>query len=126
MKLAAIAQILHGDRVAIIGRSIFIGFMPAENYGIMLREPFGGTPIDHELPGWRRTTFMLAVRAPNFAEGDALMKAAMASLDFMQPRQVGDIRFNYCRPMNEPLFFPTTLGGNVEFLVNIDANYILG
>ncbi len=126
MNLEAIAQILHDERVAIIGKSIFIQHMPAEHYGILLRQPFGGTPIDHELPGYRNTHFMLAVRAATYKEGKVLIDAALAALTFDQPREVNGTHFYYCRPKNEPLFYPTTLGGNVEFLVNIDAAYVSG
>lgn len=124
MNLEGVAQILEQAGVAVQGENLFINFMPTDTTGILLRDPFGGTPIDHELPGYRRTSFMLIVRLPEYQAARELMSAAVDALT-MQGRETGGMRINYMRPRSEPQTYQPSPGGLIEMITNIDCSYVL-
>lgn len=125
MNLEMIAAKLQDDSVGVIGKTIFINHMPVKTeVGILLRPPYIGTPIDYELPKYRRTKFNLSVRGKNYSEANALVKAAMVSLTF-EDALLSDCQVLYVRPMTEPVSFPISDGGLVEFLVIFEAVYVI-
>jgi hypothetical protein len=124
MNLEGVVEILEAQGVATPGKDLFINFMPADKVGLLLRPPFGGTPIDHELPGYRSTSFMLVVRHPNPSLGKELMAAATAALT-IDNAVAGNMRINYMRPRTEPLVYQPSAGGNIELITDIDASYVL-
>lgn len=124
MNLEGVVEILEAAGVATPGRDLFINFMPADKVGVLLRPPFGGTPIDHELPGYRSTSFMLVVRHPNPTVGKTLMADATAALT-MDNAIAGAMHINYMRAQTEPQIYQPSAGGNIELITNIDASYVL-
>lgn len=125
MNLVGVAQYLEDEGVATRGISVFVNNMPAGcDQGLLMRHPFGGTEIDHELPGYRKTSFMLIARAKDFETVDALMVEATTALTVSEADLPG-MRVNYMRPRNEPLPFANTDAGNIELLVHMDACYVI-
>lgn len=125
MNLEMIADKLQNDGVGNKGKTIFINHMPVEaTAGVLLRPPYVGTPIDYELPGYRKTKFNAAVRGKNYREADILAKKVMESLTFYEAQMPGlDVR--YVRPITEPVSFPVSEGSMVEFLVIFEAVYVI-
>lgn len=125
MNLNTLAEKLQSDGVGVTGKTIFINHMPTKvEKGVLLRPAYVGTPIDYELPDYRVTRFSVAVRAKDFADGEALMRSVMSSLTLTEIQLSGmDIR--YVRPRTEPVPFPLTVGGMFEFLVIFDAVYVI-
>lgn len=123
MKLEAIAQRLQTTGVGTQGKDIHIGHMPAERDGILLRQPFGGSDIDHELPGWRQTSFQLVVRGKSFKDTQALIKNAVVQLTMLES-PCSTIYVRYMRPKHDPLSYPLSAGGRFEFVVNMEVCYI--
>lgn len=135
MNLKTLAENLEADVTLnprlVQAQNLFIhAFPPAAKTGVMLREYFGGTEIDHELAGYRHAPFQCIVRAPNYQAAETLAKAISASWTFeadpvANPRLMGSMSFRYLRPRNEPLVFPNSEGSLWEFLVNFEACYVL-
>lgn len=125
MNLTAVATILEDAGVGTIGKSIFINMMPPDAPGILLRQYFGGTRIDHELPGYRKTTFMLIARANEYTEGEALINDAVKALTIEISEEKAGVYWNYMRPETEPFVYAESPGAAIEFQVNIDACYVL-
>lgn len=123
MKLETVAKMIELAGVGIRGVDIFIGHMPAERDGILLRQPFGGTPIDHELPGWLKTDYQLIVRAKTYLAGDSLIKAAIMAASTLNG-VTASAKFLYMRPRHQPLNYPISPGSRFEFVVNMDACYV--
>lgn len=125
MNLEMIANKLQDDNVGKKGKTIFINHMPTEaTVGVLLRPPYIGTPIDYELPGYRKTKFNAAVRGKNYVEADTLAKKVMESLTFYETQMPG-IEVRYVRPIAEPVSFPVSDGGMIEFLVIFEAVYVM-
>lgn len=124
MNLEAIAARLEAQSLGVRGTSIYIHFMPADATGILLRDPTSGTKIDYELPGYRKTSFQLIVRNKAFVEGKTLINAAAAALTLGEAL-LPNMAIKYMRPTHEPISFPLSAGNNNEFVVNIDACYVI-
>lgn len=124
MNLEGVAQILQAAGVGVPGQTIFVNFMPADKKGMLLRQGFGGTPIDPELPGYRKSSFMLIVRDKQYQAGKALIDAAMASLT-LEDVSAGGMKINYMRPRNEAFVYQPSPGSNIEFTTNIDCSYVI-
>lgn len=125
MNLEMIADKLQADGVGQKGKVVFINHMPAEIVpGILLRPPYVGTPIDYELPGYRKTAFNVAVRATTYVEGEALAKKVMKSLTVSES-MLGLTEVRYIRPRTEPVSFPVSDGALVEFLMIFEAVYVI-
>lgn len=124
MNLEAIADLLHERGVAKKGVNLFINFMPTDKTGILLRDPFGGSKRNHELPGYRQTSFMLIIRHPNFATGKTLIGRAMEVLS-MEEADLPTMKVNYMRVRHDPFTFQPSPGSNIEFSTNIDCCYVL-
>lgn len=122
MNLLNISQRLEDAGVGIQGKSIFINMIPAESArGVLLRNDLRGTLIDHELPGYYRTSFRLIVRSDAYADGQDLITQAVEALRINLATQVGSQRFVYMRPRTLPVVFPLSKGSLLEFAVDIDV-----
>jgi hypothetical protein len=125
MNLESVAEMLEDAEVGIQGTDIFVEFIPAScSQGILLRQPFGGTQIDYDLPGYRKTSFMLIARAKTYSAGKTLIDNAVAALT-VDNEEVTNMHINYMRPQTDPFFYAPSAGGNVEFVVHIDACYVI-
>lgn len=111
--------------LGIRGQSLFINALPADTEpAILLRDPFGGAEILHELPGYRRASFQVIVRAKDYREGQTLSKAVSSALTMENASLTGmDIKF--MRPRHDPFTFAPSPGNSLEWVVNIDAAYVL-
>jgi hypothetical protein len=125
MHLEPFAALLEQKGVGRQAKDIFINAMRVEDMGIMLKGDSSGTPIDMNLPGLYRGKFALVVRAKNYASGKALMDRAMAAIWIEQETDLGAIFVNYARPRTLPINYPVPVSGVVEFVVNIDACYVV-
>lgn len=127
MNLLPIANRLEEQGIGINGRTIFVNFMPAEvTEGILLRDYFGGTEIDHELPKFYKPSYMIIVRTADTAAGLELMKAAVAALTFSMPEEIEESTYRYMRPRALPFAYPPSPGQNIEIAVNMDCCFIDG
>lgn len=124
MKLEPMAERLESEGLGSQGDDIFINFMPAEKTGLLLRYPFGGVMIDHDLPGYRKGSFQLIARGKDYETALELINQAIAALE-MEEADLTGLRVKYMRPRHDPFTFPTSVGNNVEFLVNIDVCYVI-
>lgn len=125
-RLEAIADYLETQGHGVIGRDIFVHFMP-ENVkaGVLLLDPIIGQEIDHYAPGYRNNGFLrLVVRSQTYTEGFERAKDVSEELNFERKQLVG-IFMNYIRPRIEPVVFPNSKGDNLEFLVTFDVGYVI-
>jgi len=125
MNLESIAERIEAQSVATRGRDLFLNLMPGEiPVGLLLKEPFGGTEIDHELPGYRKASFQIISRSEDYAEAKELIEQAVEALT-MVDTALTDMQVHYMRPRHEPFTFPLTVGNRLEFLVNMDLCYVI-
>lgn len=123
MKLDTIATILEDAKIGVIGKSIFKNFMPAEiPAGILLRDGFSGTKIDHELPGFYKASFQLIVRNSDHATGLDLIERAIVALTIAD-QTVDDMVIRYMRPRTLPFGYPLSPGNLTEFVTQIDVAF---
>jgi hypothetical protein len=124
MKLDSVAQILEDAGVGTIKRNIFINFMPGDvKEGILLRDGFSGTKINHYLPGFHKTDFQLIVRAVKFQDGEALIEAAILALTINTRAIYGNMDIHNMRPRSLPFSYPLSPGNITEFVTQIDVAY---
>jgi hypothetical protein len=124
VNLNPIAKRIEDASVAIRGRDLFINMMPADKTGILLRDYFGGTAIDHYLPGFFKASFMVIVRHPSYQSAEQLIKRAVAALIVEQKTTVEGVVFHYIRPRGLPFTYAPSPGQNHEFAVNMDCCFI--
>lgn len=125
MNLEGVAEIIENAGVGQAGTTLFINFMPADAMGILLRDPFGSTKIDYELPGMRQTAYMLVVRHKSYEVAKQLMADAVAAVTFDKEVVAGGMAIKYMRPRHEPLVYQPSPANNIEMITNIDCAYVL-
>jgi hypothetical protein len=127
MSLETIALILEDADCGIRGENIFVNMIPSEVVeGILLRQPFGGFMIDHELPGFRNTSFGLIVRSREYSSGLALIEKATNALSVTGETMWGtNMQVKFARPRHEPFVYPLSVGNLFEFITNIDLAYVI-
>lgn len=126
MSLTKIAEILEDAGVGTRGREIFVNFLPAPSReGILLRDPFGGMTIDHELPGFRQTDFMLISRANGYQASMELMTKAIDALGALKKVERHGLYIHYMRARHEPFAYAPSPSGLVEMIVNIDSCWVI-
>jgi len=124
MKLNSIAEILVDAGVGTLRKDIFINFMPGDlTEGILLRDGFSGTKINHYLPGFHKTDFQLIVRSKKFQDGEALIEAAILALTINTRAIHGDMDIHNMRPRSLPFAYPLSPGNLTEFVTQIDVAY---
>lgn len=126
MNLEAVAGYLQQQRLGVMGKSIFVNEMPVEcDFGVLLRDRYSGTPIDHELPGYRDTGFRLAVRSHDFPKGKEHAWKVLKALTLNGPDVVmADIIVKQMLPQNEPRPYRRSKGGLWEWELDFDTAYV--
>lgn len=124
MKLEPIASWLQQQGVAVQGQDLFINFIPQGMSGILLRDDFGGTRIDHELPGFYKGSFMVIARHADYATSKGLAKSAVATLQLLANTTVDGVSFRYLRPRALPFVYAPSPGQMVESSVTVDACFV--
>lgn len=129
MNLKAISAYLAQKSIGIEGETLFVTEMPREcREGILLMNNLRGTPLDHELPGWRDTGFRIIVRSADYRRGEELALAASRELTLTRETQMvaldTSIDMRLSLPFNEPRPYRRSEGGVWEFEVEIDCKYI--
>lgn len=126
MILMSIAEIIENAGVV---STCFVNNMPAAaKSGVLLRDPFAGFYVNHELPNYFKGKFMLITRAAKDADAEKLMDDAIAAI-VMENQELTlterSMKVNYIRQCHLPLTYAPTPAGLVEKLVNIDVNLVL-
>jgi hypothetical protein len=125
MNLRSIAQYLEAASLGSRGLTIFITEMPSTcKEGILLMDRYSGSPIDHELPGWRDTGFGMVVRSAEYDAGYALASRASIELTIQQETDMEELIMRQCLPYNEPRPYRRSVGGFWEFEVDLECTYI--
>jgi hypothetical protein len=126
MDLMPIANKLEFEGLGVQGKTLFINFMPMEaKTAIMLRTPLSGVEIDHELPGYFKTHFIVVARAPEYVAALDLMKSVMTALT-LYDEDVDTINVKYMRPATLPVSFPVSDGNFYEVQVRFDTAFTGG
>lgn len=93
--------------------------------GVLLLDPPSGAKIDAELPGYRASGFQVVVRHEEYRAGEALAKRISDVLKTERRKEVSGVVINFVHPRHEPIVFPRSGGGRLEFSVNFDASYVI-
>lgn len=106
-------------------KNIFVNHMPASvKKGILVRVDYQGIPVDHELPGYFKTSFQVIVRNPDYVEGQTLADKVCVILN-KERAVVGSMQLHYIYPAERPFVFPASEGDYLEFSTVFDACYLL-
>jgi hypothetical protein len=126
MNLKPIIAYLEQQELGLGGKTLFRNEMPAScKEGIVLLTGYAGTPINHNLPGYRATGFRMAVRSTDYDAGEELANRAIAALTIQQELQLEEgMLIKQLLPMNEPRPYRRSVAGYWEFEVDVDANYV--
>lgn len=112
---------LVAQSVGTVGKSLFLSMMPTEcELGVLLRPPLTGTKIDHELPGYYKTTLQVIARSHDYEDGLALVNKAVKALTIKNDTQLDGLLVRYLRPMHKPVSFPLSEGNFIEFNVRME------
>ena len=124
MKLESIAAKLEEDGVGIQGQTLFVHRMPESiSAGVLLLNRLSGTPINHELPGLRKTSFQVIVRDTDYTSG--FTKAEQISeLLSIEDQALGNMNIHWILPKHEPVVYPVSRGDLLEISVNFEAVYV--
>lgn len=125
MDLEPVAKYLESQHLGVLGKSIFIHDMPldAQN-GMILRDRYSGTPIDHYMPGYYNTGFRIAVRSPDFNTGQKLANDVKDTLTMYAERQMGSMRVKSMLPQNLPRPYRRTRANLWEWELEIDVAFV--
>lgn len=124
MNLEAIAERLEQLGVGQRGESIFVDHIPTKARGILLRE-FDTTDIDHYLPNYRKSPFQVISRDSSRVAAKQKIDQAISALIISQETALTGILVKQMLPRHEPFSYPTSAGNNIEFVVNMDAWYVI-
>lgn len=123
MNLLPLVEHLTKNKVGAPGKTLFINMIPiGAPSGVLLRNPLTGTKIDHELPGFYKTTFTVIVRSTDYEKGEVKTEEVASCLNLSETT-IGDIHIKYCRPRSEPVPYPLSLGNLIEFAIEYDVCY---
>lgn len=123
MNLESIADYLEAEGYGTIGVDIFAYRMPeGATEGVLFTLPLVGVMIDHNMPGYYKSNFMMVVRAARIDTGIARAEALSDALT-LYDTTLTNVRVNHIRPRFEPVVFPSSQGDNFEVSVGFDASY---
>jgi len=128
MFLTTIAEYAESNGAGTIGRDIFAYNMPeTANLAVLLRQPLVGTAIDYELPGYRKTKFQVVLRCKpaEIMQGKAAIDDFVEKITLHQETTLTGYKVKYMRPRHDPVMYPISEGGNMEFSVNFDVVYVI-
>jgi hypothetical protein len=125
MNFPPIVSLLQSAGVGVPGTSLFTNEMPSEcRNGILLLDSYGGTPIDHYLPGYKRCEFRVTTRAIEQVAGMTFAKKVSDVLTVHQPKTLPGMILKLSLPQNEPRPYRRSVGGYWEFEVEVDVTYV--
>ena len=123
MKLENVAEYLREQGYGTIGIDLFAHRMPEEvNVGVLLTSPLTGVMIDHEMPGYYKSNFLMVIRHREIDTGLSLAET-LSNVLSLQEQKLGDVVVNFIRPRFKPVVFPSSQGDNFEASVGFDASY---
>lgn len=123
MDLKGIQEYAETLGLGTMGTDLFISNMPeTRKEGVVFLQDLEGTPINHEIPGYRKGDFQIVVRSASYTVG--LVRAEEIATAFTLVNQTISGRFyRYIRPLHEPVPYPVSKGNLQEFSVNYQACY---
>lgn len=125
MNLLPIVARLEESGVAVAGQTLFISFMPpSSSGGILLMDPFGGTKVNQELPGYYKASFVMVARSAEMDTTKQLMADAIVALTIKVDTNIDGTLFKYMRARNLPFAYAPSPGQQVEMSVNMDCCFI--
>lgn len=125
MNLLSVAEYLDMNGFGRRGKDLFVGFMPSGvEKGILLLEPITGTPIDHELPGYRRAKFRVVVRDADHNSGKDTAEKVSEALD-LQNVSLSKMDIKHMHPLHDPVAFPVSEADHLEYSVNFETVYVI-
>jgi len=125
MNLEPIAQYLEDNGCGKQGVSIFVGQMPVDKTGILLKPPYRGTEINYELPNYFKGEFALIVRGKGAAATEKVMAGVMKFFSIQSDTQIGNMAVKYLRARTLPVSYPIPASGLQEVVANIDCCFVL-
>lgn len=125
MKLEAVASLIAQAGIAVPGENLFVYHLPDSVLnGVLIVDSSTGEPIDYEVIGFRKTSFQIIVRASTHSVGKEMAERIMNLLTITKQQIAPGFSVKYMRPRHEPVVYPISEGGHLEFSVNYDVSYI--
>jgi len=121
--LEDIQDYVNDRGIAIVGDDSFQFSMPAKvSRGVLFRLPLTGVKIDHELRGYFTTQIQVIVRDADYKAGGERCETLTEALT-MCHRRLQNFYVDYMRPQHEPIIYPRSESGYIEFSVNYDVRF---
>lgn len=121
MNLEIIFNHLEAKGLGAEGSDLFLHNMPPHvETGILIKENLNGTMINHELPGYYRTSFKVIARSSNYTAASDLMNEVSRALSFKDKTLEGTY-FQFVRPMTRPLSYRVSDSNNFEVAVQFEV-----
>lgn len=125
MNLLSVAEYLALEGLGQRGVDLFVDFMPGKvERGILLLGTITGTPIDQELPNYRRAKFRVVVREANYVTGKELAERVSEILT-LKNVSLSNMDVKQMYPLHDPVSFPVSKADHLEYSVNFEAVYVI-
>lgn len=92
--------------------------------GILITHGLSGASLDPDLPGYKKAKFQVVVRSLDFEDGYNLSKSIMGIFSSVKPTTALSSFIYFIQPLHDPLAFPMSKGGFIEFSVTYETAYI--
>lgn len=109
---------------ALPNEDVFMHYMPPElTRGVLILTGAGGAVLDQYIQGYKKARLQVIVRETEFTSGYDLSKQIMAILS--KSRLVENPAYILqINPLHDPMAFPRSPGGFIEFSVNYETVYV--
>jgi hypothetical protein len=111
-------------RITGSNKNVFLYKMPYSVVpGVLFRDSYMGTAIDHYLPGFYKAEFQVIVRHTDHVLGRAMADEISGFLTVKKSGIIGNMNVRQVLPRNMPLVFPASEGDLLEWSIHFDAAY---
>tara|TARA_B100002049_G_scaffold236151_1_gene222151 strand:- start:195 stop:599 length:405 start_codon:yes stop_codon:yes gene_type:complete len=122
--VSALAEILQTRTGMQPGEDLFAHRMLSDvRRGVLILQPLVGVKHDHYLPGYRKGRYAVVVRESKQDEGLQLARTVEQGLTVSNVAVAG-FHINHIRSVHEPVPFPMSESGLIEFSLHFDCNYV--
>ena len=103
---------------------VFIYHMPEETpEAILLLHSMSGVKLTSELPGYKRGKLQVVVRSATYVSGYAISKRVIDFFKTVTQQTHNGVYIHFIEATSDPIAFPRSKGGFIEFSLNFTTAY---
>jgi len=112
--LEEVARMIEAEGVALVGRDLFIGTLPANvTRGVMLRDPLTGVAIDDGMKDFYSTEFQVVVRDTDVRRGYDTAEA-ISRIVKVDNLEAAEVFISWMHPCTKPVSYPRGDANDIE------------